>query len=242
VFARRNKVPLVNIGDAACMVVPVGLCFGRIANFINGELYGHATTVPWAVQFPSELIAPTNNVYDISPARRLELAQRVAEQVPWYADHLALMPRGLDFGERLHYQMSGIISLVQQHNPKVEALLRDVLIPRHPSQLYEAGLEGVLLFALVWTIGRLWRKDGMAGGAFLVGYPIMRIIGEQFRVGDTPLNVLGVEISKGVLYSLLMLIPAGMYWLYWIRRKQAAVWVRPGAAAKVTGGREEARK
>lgn len=241
VFAWRNKVRLVNIGDAACMVVPVGLCFGRLANFVNGELYGHATTVPWAVQFPSELIAPTNGVYDIPLGQRLGLIQRVAEQVPAYADYLTVMPRGLDGSGQYHYQMNGIIAFAQQHNPQVVEMLRNLLIARHPSQLYEAGLEGVLLFLIVWTIGRFWRKEGMAGGAFLVGYPIMRILGEQFRVGDTPLNILGIEVSKGVLYSLLMLIPAAAYWLYWIRRNQPSVWVKLEAAAS-PARTEEAHK
>src|ERR1035437_3379667 len=63
-FAWKYRVSLINIGYAACMVVPVGLCFGRIANFINGELYGHVASVPWAVKFPSELYAPTNDKSD----------------------------------------------------------------------------------------------------------------------------------------------------------------------------------
>jgi hypothetical protein len=100
-----------------------------------------------------------------------------------------------------------------------------ILPPRHPSQLYEALLEGVLLFAIVWTIGRRWRKDGMASGAFLTFYPIMRIIGEQFRIGDTPANIWGHEISKGVMYSLLMLAPAIAYWGYWIWRDRRVPWV-----------------
>jgi len=83
----------------------------------------------------------------------------------------------------------------------------------------------VLLFAICWTIGRLWRKDGMASGAFLTFYPVMRVIGEQFRVGDTPQNVMGIEMSLGVIYSLLMMLGGMAYWGYWIWRNRPAVWV-----------------
>ncbi len=231
-FARRNKASVVNISDAAAMVVPLGLFFGRLANFVNGELYGHATKVAWAVQFPSELVSPTNGVYEIPLEQRWELIKKAAEKVPPYMDYLSLMPPGLEQTGQYQYAMGGILQFAQRHNAEMVQLLHETLIPRHPSQLYEAGLEGLLLFAIVWTIGRLWRKDGMASGAFVFFYPVMRIIGEQFRVGDTPIQLAGVEISKGVLYSLLMLIPAAIYWGYWIRKDRRMPWVRPETETK----------
>jgi phosphatidylglycerol:prolipoprotein diacylglycerol transferase len=264
------KVSLVNIGDAACMVVPIGLCFGRIANFINGELYGHPTTVPWAVKFPSEIWSPTNGKPTISPESIQQLKSDVAGYVA--AHPLDLTARQVtDFLANHHDVRDAIsakVSGLQLDNPQHLDTARqmigtilgqdagfleradlarwweagqsavgnvmhnvfDIILPaRHPSQLYESLLEGVLLFIICWTIGRKWKKDGMASGAFLTLYPVMRIIGEQFRVGDSPQKVLGVEMSLGVLYSLLMFVGGAVYWAYWIRKDRCATWVPPTA-------------
>jgi phosphatidylglycerol:prolipoprotein diacylglycerol transferase len=218
-FAWRHKVSLVNIGDAACMVVPIGLCFGRIANFINGELYGHPTTVPWAVQFPTEIYAPTNN--SILPSVKAALPGVMAKL---FGPEFAL-PDLFDEGYRM------LASRLAHHQADAVQAVAAILPPRHPSQLYESLLEGVLLFAICWTVGRVWRKDGMASGAFLTLYPVMRIIGEQFRVGDSPRKVLGVDMSLGVLYSLLMFLGGALYWAYWIHRDRRTPWIPPQPAA-----------
>jgi phosphatidylglycerol:prolipoprotein diacylglycerol transferase len=265
-FARRYKASFINVGDAACMVVPIGLCFGRIANFINGELYGHPSSVPWAVKFPSEVWAPTNNVATISPDNMAMLQQKVAAFLA--QNPLSLTPREVqdflsmhpDARELISAKVSGLQLSNPQHLETARHMIGnivgsqpnqlapgdfahwwehghtaltqvmqnvfEVILPaRHPSQLYEALLEGVLLFIICWTIGRLWRKDGMASGAFLTFYPMMRIIGEQFRVGDTPLDFAGLSISKGVLYSLPLVVIGACYWGYWIRRDRRFPWV-----------------
>jgi phosphatidylglycerol:prolipoprotein diacylglycerol transferase len=211
---RAQGATITNIGDAGCMVVPIGLFFGRCANFINGELYGHPATVPWAVKFPSEIYAPTNGAID--PAVYAKLPGLFADlklPIDW------LKPDG---------GMSEGLEIVSRrlllHDTDTLAAVAKILPARHPSQLYEALLEGLLLFILCWTIGRLWRKDGMASGAFLTFYPLMRIIGEQFRVGDTPMPIFGLEISKGVLYSIPMALAGAIYWGYRIFRSQPNVW------------------
>ena len=221
IFARKYKASLINIGDAACMVVPVGLCFGRVANFINGELYGHFSDVPWAVKFPSEIYAPTNG----------EMSKAVQEKLPGVFENLFggdmgywLTPGGFNEGlKELSFQLS-------HHQAAAVNAVADILPPRHPSQLYEALLEGVLLFIICWTIGRVWRKDGMASGAFLTFYPVMRIIGEQFRVGDSAMDWSHSGVSAGVLLSLAMMVPAIIFWVYWIKKDRRVPWV---AVAKI---------
>src|SRR5262249_55578231 len=112
IYSRRVRIDTVPLGDLACAVTPIGLFFGRLANFINGELWGKPTSVPWAMVFP-------------------------------HAD----------------------------------------LQPRHPSQLYEAGLEGLLLFAIlnlmIFRYGAL-RKPGLVCAVFFAGYGLFRIIVEAF--------------------------------------------------------------
>lgn len=115
-FARKHKLHWLEVADLAAIVTPIGLFFGRIANFINGELWGRVTDVPWAMVFPTG-------------------------------------------------------------GP----------IPRHPSQLYEAALEGILLFAVMWiATGRvkLPEERGFLGGLFLLGYALGRSTVEFMREPD----------------------------------------------------------
>jgi phosphatidylglycerol:prolipoprotein diacylglycerol transferase len=145
VFSIRSGISPFLLSDLVAIVTPIGLFFGRIANFINGELWGRKTDVPWAMVFPHG---------------------------------------GPD--------------------------------PRHPSQLYQAAFEGILLFALVlvvwkWTDGR--RRPGLLTGTFCIGYAVARMVGEIFRQPDAFLNfMLGTSwLTMGMLLSLPVLAFGG--WL-----------------------------
>jgi phosphatidylglycerol:prolipoprotein diacylglycerol transferase len=142
-FARTRGLAFLELADALAVVTPIGLFFGRLANFINGELWGRAASVPWAMVFPHA-----------EPA-----------------------------------------------------------VPRHPSQLYEAGLEGLLLFAfMLWLAYRQPYRPaarGTLGGAFLIGYALARIVVEFFREPDAQLGFLAAGATMGQLLSLPMLA-AGM--------------------------------
>jgi len=143
-FARQHRLPVLEIADLAAAVAPLGLLLGRVANFINGELWGRPADVPWAVVFP-------------------------------YA------------------------------GPE----------PRHPSQLYEAVLEGLVLLAVTQYLA--WRPRhpehaGRIGGAFLVGYALARIVVELFREPDAQLGFLLGGLTMGQLLSLPMLA-GGLYLL-----------------------------
>lgn len=135
--ARRHRQPFWKVSDLICTLAPAGLLFGRIANFINGELWGRASTISWAVIFPDD------------PNR----------------------------------------------------------LPRHPSQLYEAALEG--LFMLLYSQWRIWKTPvlketpGQLTGEFLTLYSIVRIIGEQFREPDYG-DPLTFGLSKGTALSIVM--------------------------------------
>jgi phosphatidylglycerol:prolipoprotein diacylglycerol transferase len=139
-FSFKNGISPFLLSDLVALVTPIGLFFGRIANFINGELWGRPTDVPWAMIFPR------------SP------------------DHL----------------------------------------PRHPSQLYQATFEGILLFALVLVVWRFTdgrRRPGLITGTFCMGYAVARIVGEIFREPDSFLGfILGSDwLTMGMLLSLPVL-------------------------------------
>jgi len=149
-FARRHHLRFFELTDPVAAATPIGLFLGRLANFINGELYGRPTDVPWAMVFPRD------------------------------DDHL----------------------------------------PRHPSQLYEAGLEGILLFIFLFIAVRRFhvlRKPGIESGLFLLGYGVCRIISEYFRQPDIQLGYLIGGTTMGQLLSLPM-IAFGIAFIWRARR------------------------
>jgi phosphatidylglycerol:prolipoprotein diacylglycerol transferase len=145
IFSRKYKIPYVELMDRICCAVPIGLFFGRIANFINGELYGRVSDFAFAMIFP-----------------------------------------------------------------------HGGALPRHPSQLYEAALEGAVLFLLLWWLAvrrKMLQKQhaGIISGAFLAGYGCFRFIIEYFREPDAHIGLLFNFISTGQLLCLPMIIIGG--WL-----------------------------
>ncbi len=160
-YARRHKLSWRNLGDNLVVAAPLGLFFGRMANFINGELYGRATAVSWAMQFPKELV------------ENQSLQQRAMAGA-------ATINPGLSDAE-------SIIAAARNSSPLTN-MLRGILTPRHPSQLYEAFCEGILLFAILWFVRTRFRTaNGVLIGIFFICYAVFRIVAENFREPDAPL-------------------------------------------------------
>lgn len=146
-FAHKHQMRLLQLTDFIAPLVPPGLAFGRIGNFINGELWGRPTDVPWAMIFP-----------------------------------------------------------------RVDNL------PRHPSQLYECALEGVLLFVMLWLYARKPRPVGAVSGLFLIGYGSFRFFGEFTRNPDDGIfGLMTFGVSMGQWLSLPMVF-AGIAMLLWSSR------------------------
>jgi phosphatidylglycerol:prolipoprotein diacylglycerol transferase len=190
IYSRRHKLPWTNPGDNLCVVAPIGLFLGRCANFINGELYGRPATAGWAMQFPKELLDVGNAA---EADRALAACQPVDPSI-----------RSVDT----------IIESVRT-NPKIADALRGILTPRHPSQLYEAALEGVVLFSILWFVRTRFRTpNGFITGLFLIVYSILRIIVENFREPDAPL--VGI-FTRGQFFSLFTVV-IGVGFIIWSRR------------------------
>jgi phosphatidylglycerol---prolipoprotein diacylglyceryl transferase len=151
-FASRNGISILSLGDITTAVAPIGLFLGRIANFINGELWGRAADpdLPWAIIFPHD-----------------------AAQ-----------------------------------------------LPRHPSQLYEAGMEGILLFIVLAVMIRLGalKRPGLILGSFILIYGLTRIAGELFREPDPQLGFLWDRLTMGTLLSIPMLIVGLILIVFAVRR------------------------
>ncbi len=174
VYARVRHKRWLDVTDFVAPLIPLGLAFGRLGNFINGELWGRVTDAGarWAVLFP----------------------QAADEDKAWMALHpQQALTRGL-----------------------AELYERTGMLPRHPSQLYEAGLEGLVLFVLLWMYARRKRPLGAVSGLFLIGYGAFRFIVEFAREPDDFLGLLALGLSMGQWLSLPM-IAAGaalMAWAY----------------------------
>ncbi len=175
-YAHRHKISWRNLGDNLVVTAPIGLFFGRCANFINGELYGRATRVPWATQFPKELLDhPT------------EADRAIASCTP--IDPSLTTPEA-------------IVAAVHRQ-PQVATTLRSILTPRHPSQLYEAFFEGIVLFAILWFVRTRTRQpNGMLTGLFFICYAIFRIVIEYFREPDATL--IG-PFTRGQFFSFFLI-------------------------------------
>lgn len=148
-FGRKNNMSFTEVGDFVSPLVPPGLFFGRIGNFINAELWGRHTDLPWGMVFPGA---------------------------------------------------GGF--------------------PRHPSQLYEAGLEGIALFIIVWWYSAKPRPTGCVGAVFLAGYGCFRFLIEFAREPDAQLGFVALDwMSMGQVLCLPMII-FGLGWLWWSHSRQ----------------------
>jgi phosphatidylglycerol---prolipoprotein diacylglyceryl transferase len=175
-YAWRHKISWTNLCDNLVVTAPIGLFFGRCANFINGELYGRATNVSWAVQFPKELTE------DFGEAERAIGACRQIDPT---------------------LNSSDAIVAAVRHEPQVKETLRGILTPRHPSQLYEAFFEGIILFAILWFVRtRMRQPNGVLAGSFFICYAIFRIIVENFREPDASLIA---GFTRGQFFSFFLI-------------------------------------
>jgi len=178
-YSRRHKISWMGLGDNLVVAAPLGIFFGRCANFVNGELYGRIAHVSWAMQFPREI---TENP---------ELADRAVDACVQINPALTT---------------PDAIVLAAQTSEPVRAALADILNPRYPSQLIEAGLEGLLLFLLLWLIRTRTRvAEGVTTGAFFVLYALVRIFGEQFREPDVGV-AFTLGLTRGQFLSLFMIV------------------------------------
>ena len=199
-YAKKEKVTWTGLGDGLCVVAPLGLFFGRVANFINGELYGRIVegVVPWAVRFPLSLMKEPESV-------QRDAWQACAEIEPSLADA----------------QSMETLIAVARENPEVSQTLGDFLPPRHPSQIYEGLLEGALLFAILWWVRTRYKNapDGLLTGLFFALYAGFRIFGEQFREPDAAL--VG-SLTRGQFFSLFMFVFAALFLLHaWRGRERS---------------------
>ena len=184
----RKKRPILQWIDAMVVAIAFGYTFGRLGNFLNGELFGRITTMPWGMVFPH--------------------AQQFSVSIPWVQEFATEAGMVLETGQKL------------------------VNLPRHPSQLYEALFEGVVLGIILWFAQKHKPFIGFTSSLYTIGYGVFRFVIEYFRepdidlgyrieaVSGTPtyLNVSWLNISTGQVLCLLMVVGGFLLMLFsWLK-------------------------
>jgi len=192
-YAKKWNVSWTGVGDGLAVVATLGLFFGRMANFINGELYGHKSDAPWAVRFPSEFVEQSGMEEKYEQARAITAAHD-----PEYA--ALLQSEGVTYTQ----VYEGMLASLRDY-PKAEQEVGELLTPRHPSQVYEGLLEGLVLFAILWFVRLRFPKlaNGVLTGMFFILYAIFRIFVENYRVPDAALTA---GFTRGQFISLFMIV------------------------------------
>jgi phosphatidylglycerol:prolipoprotein diacylglycerol transferase len=216
-YARKHKVSWTGLGDGLCVVAPIGLMCGRIANFINGELYGRvANGVAWAVKFP----ATFNDVKAPEFGRFNEALTAAVDADPAFAERIGEISRmGYADPRAAHFQE---LLAANRGSEAVTEAIAPYLEPRHPSQLYEGLLEGGLLFAILWLVRVRFPQapHGLLTGLFFGLYATFRIFAESFREPDAAWVIEGL-LTKGQFLSLFMYLFAAAFLVFAFRNRRA---------------------
>lgn len=209
VYARWTKKSWTGLGDNLVSVAPLGLMFGRIANFINGELYGRVTDSSMAMKFPDELneghSTANGIVWDFPSSQLRELVAKAGDAAPGLSERVeTVAANAASNGFDPHGAIVQAVVGESNRNPAFREMLGGILNPRHPSQLYEAVVEGLLLFAILLFIRLKWRNlyHGILTGLFFILYAIGRIVVENFREPDAE-RIMG--LTRGQFYSTFMI-------------------------------------
>ncbi|MCH7226713.1 prolipoprotein diacylglyceryl transferase [Haloferula sp. A504] len=223
-YARKKEVSWTGLGDGLCVVAPLGLMFGRLANFQNGELYGRVSEgVAWAMKFPKALMERPQQ-----EGRFLEAALQDAEKAGGYFDaklaELETLDPGLaaEVAARPEYFQGLRFEWMQQaqlDHPAISQAIAPFLEPRHPSQLYQAAGEGLALFLILWVlrVRHPHLPHGVLTGVFFIGYAVFRILGEQFREPDS--KMVG-PLTSGQFLSLFMILAGAAFIAVAVRRRK----------------------
>jgi len=237
-FAWRMKLPWPHIMDCVAFLCPAGLGFGRIANFINGELWGkklpesmQGKSAPWwGVQYPKEIIDFARD--DPTPLMRaVEIPQAAGIPVNEWQRTIQMYGRDDQTIDLLHGWVDRIIELVREGNQEVISALQSFLTAYYPSQLIQAAAEGLVLFLALAIIWLRPVRPGVIGASFLAVYGVLRIATEVFRQPDEGVTII-FGLQRGQLLSAVMLLGfvVSIAYIIWRRQERLGGLIKPSPA------------
>ena len=211
-FARKYGISKLHLVEVGALVSPPGLCFGRLANFVNAELVGRPLPGSMQAAPPWWSIKYAKDIHGWSPAQQGELGDAVDAAGLSSADWLGALRRvGLDrqADTFVTSTMDGLVAEVQAGNEAVIKAMRPLLEAYYPSQLFQALTDGPILLAVLALVWWRPRKPGVIGSWFLMSYGVLRILTESLRQPDEGVAVLATpfgDLSRGQVLSVLMIV------------------------------------
>lgn len=210
-YARKEKVSWAGLADGLCVVGPLGLFFGRMANFVNGELYGRvAHGFDYAVKFPRTLLETNPEKLQFDDA--FAAAGQVEPKLTKLLEQMGTATTDIEYSSAKTVCFDALLE-ANRHSEKVSDAISHYLEPRHPSQLYEGFLEGLLLFIILYAVRIRFPKapHGLLTGMFFLLYAVFRILGEQYREPDAAM--VG-SLTKGQFFSIFMFVFAAAFFIH----------------------------
>lgn len=228
-YGRKHRINWVYLLDIVAISGPVGVFFGRIANFINGELVGRIapSDFPYGVKFPTDItnwpvyefdrlstLTPVVEKMDISSSKWLEL-------IGSFRNNIASR-------DEVYGILNKIIFEIQHKNVAVKEAIAPLLDYRYPSQLFAAATEGLFTFLLLFILARKPHKAGFVASSFVICYAAVRIFDEMFRMPDIQIGFQLFGLTRGQWLSIAMILIGFVMMFYWNRTQSQVVhgWLR----------------
>ena len=224
IFAKRNGLSYAYLLDLAAITGPIGFFFGRIANFINGELVGRVAPpdFEWAVKFPSDILNwPT---YDFAKLSGLnKVVETIGIESSKWNELLANFRMDATAREQVYAALYKIIHEIQAGNGNLKILIAPVLEARYPSQLLACLSEGLFSFLVLFFLARKPHKPGFIGASFAMVYAASRIFNEQFRQPDIQIGFQLFGLTRGQWLSVGLFFVGVILMFVWNRTQSQTV-------------------
>lgn len=228
-FARKHHLNPVYLLDVVSIVGPIGVFFGRIANFINGELVGRKAPAefPLGVRFPSDILNWPQYEYDRLPTLAPVVEKLGINPTRWL-EIVKDSQASNSAKDELYNALYLIINKIQNGDHVLRDLIGPLLDYRYPSQIFAALSEGLFTFLVLFLLARKSRRPGIIAGSFIVCYAVVRILNEMFREPDIQLGFQALGLTRGQWLSVGMFAFGAFMLFYWSRTQTQTIhgWMR----------------
>jgi phosphatidylglycerol---prolipoprotein diacylglyceryl transferase len=228
-FGRKYRVNWIYLLDVISIVGPVGVFYGRIANFINGELVGRIAPADfqYGVKFPTDITNWPGYDFD-----RLATLTPVVEKInitgSRWLELVGSFRTNQASRDEVYTALNTIVAEIQNGNSGLKEAIRPLLDYRYPSQLFAAVTEGLFTFLVLFFLARKPRTPGFIAGSFVICYAIVRTFNEMFRLPDLQIGYQLFGLTRGQWLSIVMLVVGIVMMIYWRSTQSQTIhgWLR----------------
>lgn len=223
-YARKHGLNMLYLFDLVAVSGPVGVFFGRIANFINGELVGRPASpnFPLAVKFPQDIYLWPSQEFWRVPGLSAVVDKIGISREQWLEWCDKFRTDGAA-REHIYAGLNKIVDAIQRGNTAAKEAIAPLLTPRHPSQLYAAVGEGLFTFLVLFFLWRKPRKPGFISSCFVLLYAVVRISDEYFRMPDVQIGFQWLGLTRGQWLSIVMFCVGLILMFIWSRANSLTV-------------------